>query len=968
MSAPRTLDRLSGWLAAGALLCCLGLFGGTCGTGNPGTIFDPNAGGSGGGDGGGVTIPPRGDGASAAPGAGFLLRDGAPTLVATAPADLATGIDTAAPVALWFSESLNVATVTALGLQLQPRGDALGAVPLSFTLIAGDRCVIAQPSIPLAPGTTYDLVATDDLTDLEGKRFAPPTNGRVLRFTTDSVGVNLPPQVLGVFPPDQQADVPNDTSVVVVFSKAMDFTGITSAVTLQNQTAATQGDYDRSASAANRHAGDRVFSFPHLDDARDLGATVQLDVADTLTDAAFIPQALVAPFASSFDTLDFARPSSVGFDPAAFAPFAPAVNLDNVDLFPVRVELPVSVLASDTTTLLAHETGDSVLLSQDLLAGAGTVDFDFDFTDGQGAQQFAAGSRVVLAAYVERGGLRSTVQVLRDEDDLEDTVAFDTVRPVLFSYGPPAGPFGSSFVTDLAELRPYGRASEDIAQTSVTFPPGGSAVVRDSLTPAGSGTFIGPAFVAGIPEEGPLPFEVLLTDVAGNTASLSSPGTVSFRGFLGPDDLATAAGELRVVAFDRDGLQLLSGVQVLIEDFGGGNEDSGLTGSDGAIEFSGRVGKQTVTLTVPGYDALSVVGFDCSLLSLPLVSELAGAGAVSPSVTGVNGGVVTVAGNLLAEDATGPEPDGLQEVDLDDLFSPGITQRLQRPGWFVGFQEVQAFPALDRYYRFVGLDPRILLEPSTGSSLTVPQLALAESSNQVADTTDQQYPLQVSAGLALGTITASSASVLSLVPGLAGLAAVGVGSVDLSGGGTNGTVELELTLLDAAVAEGGSAAEVLLQVYAQDDDGDEVVARTTATVATTPAATPLTLPDVPVVSGAWSGAAYPFTRPFSDPLGGGPGLYRMTIEDDAVDARAWQLWIMASSSGGGSLTLPSLRETAGGAIGTPPLDQSPGVSWTAGLEAFTMPAGFSERSFFLSDLERLAEAWARAVPGAPLAF
>lgn len=968
MTAPRTLDRATRWLAGLALLLSMSLFAGTCSTGNPGTILDPsNVGDNGNEGGGGGTLPPRDDGPSAAPTNGSLLLEGAPTLSATAPAEKATGIDLEAAIGLWFSESIRPDTVTAVSLQLLPKGDAISAVPLTFTLLASDRCVIVRPSIPLTPGTTYDLVATDDLTDLEGKRFSPPSNGRILRFTTDAVGLNLAPQVLGVFPPDGAGAVQNDTDVVVVFSKPMDFTGVTSAVTLQNTTASTVASYDRSASVANRHAADRVFTFPHTDDSRDLSATIDLAIADTLTDAAFIPQPLDAPFASDFKTLGFARPSSVGFDAAAFAPFTPAVNLDNVDMFPVRVTLPVSVMPTDTTTLLAHESGDSPLIANSLPTGAGTVNFSMDFTE-KGESQFTAGSDITLSAYVERNGRRSTVQVLRNTEGDETTVRHDTVRPVLFSYGPPSGQFGSRFVTDLPSLRPYGRASEDIAQTSVQFPPSTSAVVRESPTPAGGNTFIGPAFAGGLPVEGPLPFEVNLTDVAGNTALISSPGTVVFRGFLGADNLTTSGGNLRVVAFDKDGLQLLSGVKVYVQNFGGGNANFGLTGSDGAIEFTGRSGKQTITMIVPGYESMSMVGFNTSLMSLPMTSTIAAAGSVSPIVSGVNSGVVTVGGNLLADSAVMSDPDLLQSVDLDNLFSPGVSQRLQRPAWYVGFHELQTFPAADRYYRFVGLDARLLLEPSTGASVVVPELEMGESTNQLASATDYQYPLNISPGAGLGAVSQSSASVLSAIPGLIGLATIGVGSVDLSGGGTNGAAELELSLLDAAVTEGASASSVLLQVYAQDGDGDEVVARVASTVATTPGATAVALPNVPVVAGAWTGASYPFTRPFSDSLGGGPGLYRMTIEDDSTSGNAWQLWIAASSAGGGSLTLPNLRESSGGAIGTPPLDQSPGVSWTASMEAFHLPVGFLERAFFFTSLDHTAEAWARAVAGPALAF
>jgi hypothetical protein len=192
--------------------------------------------------------------------------------------------------------------------------------------------------------------------------------------------------------------------------------------------------------------------------------------------------------------------------------------------------------------------------------------------------------------------------------------------------------------------------------------------------------------------------------------------------------------------------------------------------------------------------------------------------------------------------------------------------------------------------------------------------------------------------------------------------------VDFSGGGTNGAAELELSLHAAAIAEGASATTVDLQIHAIDSDGDQALARETVTVAAAPAATPIALPDVPEVTAAWGGASYPFTRGFTDTLTGGDGFYRLTITDSAVETGRWHLWIAGSAGAGGSLTLPTLKDSAVGAIGEPPLDTSSGGHWTAAMEAYSMPGVFLERGFFFSELERDHSAWARSADSPTLDF
>ena len=406
-----------------------------------------------------------------------------------------------------------------------------------------------------------------------------------------------------------------------------------------------------------------------------------------------------------------------------------------------------------------------------------------------------------------------------------------------------------------------------------------------------------------------------------------------------------------------------------MENFGGGNEASGTTGSDGSITFSARSGAQTVTIQAPGFHAVSLVGVDAAKLSVPLISNTRSAASLNPLISGLSTGETTVASNLLTDAGGKSDAKGTQKYDLESLFSSGLRTRLNRPGWFVAFHNVAAYPALNRYFRFVGLDARVLVDPSSGSSAVPPVFAMVESTNQLAGTTNYIYPIQASGGVGLSLPPVSGSSLITTrIAGINGACAVGAGSVNFTVGGTNGAAELELGLHAAAVAEGAPAGSVQLQIHAIDSDGDQALARVTVGVSAAPAATPIALPDIPEVAAAWGGASYPFTRSFTDTLTGGDGFYRLTIRDTAVVSKSWHIWLAGSAGVGGSLTLPSLKATAGGAVGTPPIDTSNGGGWIATMEAFGMPSGFLERGFFFSELERDNDSWAQSADSPVLNF
>lgn len=935
-------------------------------TGNPGTIFDPAN--PGGGGGGGNPPPPKDPGTPAAAVAGGLSLAGRPSLQAMAPVSGTTGVDVQAPIVLWFSETVQAATANTQNLLLRPAGlgGVVGAqIPYSSTWLLGDRCVLLLPSVPLTPNTLYELAANDEILDLDGGRLQVSTTGVLGTFKTSTQAVGLAPRVLGSFPPRDAVNQPNEYAALLVFSKPMDFTGLSAAVELRNLDSNTLAAFDTTVAPESRLAGNRAFLFPHTDDEEDLGADLRIRVTTSITDADFFPNALANPYSAIWSTLAFSRPAAVvPVDEDPLDPFLPAISGQNFSDFQVDVFLGPSSLASDSVILKAQDATDTTFVQNTAKAGAGSPRFHLDLSASTSiGPVFGSSADVVLSAFVARGNLRSTFQVARDPAGAPVEIVVDSIAPSLLSFGPPAGQFGSQFVSDLPELRPYGRATEPVARVRVRYPALGPALERDAFAPPSNGFFVGPSFDTGLVGAGPFPFDILLTDAYGNVSSVALPASAAFRGFVGPVPLIS--GSMRVAVHDQSSLFPITNAQVFIEDLGGGAEDSGLTGSDGAITFTGRTGAQTVTIIADDRQAVTLFGVASTEVSVPMPASEEAVANVTPSIDGATTGVTTISSNLLVDESSLDDPDLEQDVDLEVFFGAGVLARLQRLGWYAAFHEVQDFPAADRYFRFFGLDPAILLEPSTGGSIISPLLSLQESTNTILSTTDYQYPLSVSVGPGFDPpVDEASALALARVPGIDGLAAVGIGEVT----GASAEVEVELELHAAAATEGAPAGDVILQVTASDSDGDVAFARSTAALAAAPGVTALTLPGIPEAIAAWTGGSYPFTRSFSATLAPGTGYYRMIVQDDQLPPRTWQFWIPASAGAGGSLTLPTLKAGPADPIGAPPLATTPGANWNAFFEAYEMPLGFTEIGFFFSALRRDCTGFARAAPGPALAF
>jgi hypothetical protein len=356
-------------------------------------------------------------------------------------------------------------------------------------------------------------------------------------------------------------------------------------------------------------------------------------------------------------------------------------------------------------------------------------------------------------------------------------------------------------------------------------------------------------------------------------------------------------------------------------------------------------------------------------MSLPLSSSFALSASASTTFDGVNSGLVAVSASAIVDSASQPAPAAAADVDLDaGSFLTSVPIGLQRPGWYAAFHDIRPFPSTT-YLRLLAGEERVFVDAATGSTVPSLSFAMRESLNAIAGTSEYVYPLHVQAGANFDNpVQELRVLMTTAIPGLGGQAAVGAGSMGTTNSNPNAGVELELGLHADAVAEGADAGTVQVHLYARDDDGEEAIARVPVVITAAPATTTVPLPDVPVVSGAWGGTAYPYSRSFQDTLSGGPGWYRMVIRDTQAQPAEWHVWIASGSAGGGSFTLPTLAMTAGGAVGVPPLTTAPGANWRARVEAFSMPAGFGANGFFFRELYRDFLGWAIGAQGPVLSF
>ena len=949
-----------------ALLLSFGLVGQTCSTQSPTVVLDPdNIGGDDddNGDGGGGTPLP--DQEPSAPEHGALILDGRPLILDAQPN--AKIVDCHSVISIYYSESMKTKTITSSSFVLSEKLFGSSVTTSQSTWLMGNRLLIIEPQQPLLPSTTYQLTAVEGPVDLDGLAYDPGTSPVIIEFTTAATVDGIPPEILASYPLNSSANQPNDSQAVVVFSKEIDTASISPAVGFSNQTTSLPGDYDTTPGLDT--SGNRVFSFDHRNDASDLDATIKLDVSTLIFDKSFDSLFMVSPYTSIWQNMNLQRPQAIQFDLAFFGDFAPAANSINHRAFPLEVLMPPFALPADEVKLRVHQfdanhNDDSRVVEGESVVGGGLASFTLDLNEdvlGVSTPIFEYESEMLIGAYTERNGVRSTVSLRRDADGEFEPIAHDLIPPVVSQFGPAYGSNNAKFHCTLPIVRPYGVASEAIGEVTVN---GDSRIVPLVSDDA---FFIGKSFDPGAVTitGAEVPFELDLTDAAGNPSDATVSASARFSGFVGGTDLATSAGTMRVVAIDKQDLFPIDVATIHIEDFpGGGNEDVLTSGSDGAVTFLGRVGKQTVTIQRPEWQATTIIGINASLISLPLTAASSLPIPLSPQILNITGGVSKISSNTLAvgEFDSGPDESMVQDYDLDTLFA-SVDSQPNQPGWFVSFHDVEEYRNVGLpFFRFVGLEKHVIVAPSTSASGVVPVIEMAQSSNDILGDGNEVNIYEIDVG---SLSNFSSTSLSTVIPGLRGPVVVGIG--DVNDAGDAAAAELEINLLNQAQQEGASP-DGWFRANAYGTGGGNQLSGTVVVEGLGASSVTIAEPAMPVVV-VGTGDTYPFSVEFTDTLS--KGMYEMTIFEGPIPAGegVWNVIVMAGSSLSGDIPLPTLPVVIGGTTASIPLSTSAGTTWNSSVAAYEMsefPA--SERGFFFDAVKRDRISWAKSASKAVVSF
>ncbi len=863
--------------------------------------------------------------------------------------------------------------------------------------------------------------APDPVTDLTGQKLDVVQGTNVGEVFTVTTNPPTAPRVVALWPDDGTTDASQTTSIVAVFDRELDDATVTDA-SFQVEEAGAAPTLDPVAEALLIDNGamtdTRVFTWRS---ASTSGVASPLAVGATIDVELSNPGALMRD--TDGTALAF---TSHSFTIASFgAPLSGAIQSVPSDAIGRRnltadgdEDLEIEVALADAQDgdvldlfLFGTNTAeiDPVVIAlrrQITLTGVGAITLgtfgisDVDLTVGNDPDQprFADGA-LTIAFRLRRGATLSPLRVL----DVDATSAgiqdplLDTIAPQIDAFDFGTGSTASS-ASDVRDLVLTGSADSVLRSVEVTASDGGPAVTNGTLPPV-VGSRADGAFVAA-----PVPFGVLATGAATFTAigydqayNASPPVSGSFtqRGAVGPG--AFIGGDtLRVEVFDAETLDPLENARVIVHSDAGDGVNypftgSGLTAADGMfsqVTVGGAAGT-IVTVDLAGYDLFTFHGVSSDFVSVPLRASGGGpTAAVMGDVQAADGAIELILPGLDRRMDDSRRPFGSPRAYTtaacvpNPVFGcafgpePVLPGRLGVQSFFAGnFQASEvSFNASLVLQAFCLETPLASIESgmNADTTFTLPFL-LIDSSVVVEEKPDELdsflFRADGVAGIDLGnldddleTTGVPRVTVETLVPGIAGTVAVGLGLAFDQGGdmwnvrsarpgavspagffGVNGTVDTDL----------------FVRCELRDLDGNVSGVRPRLSeLPMLPVAGTTFSADVPVLTtpapgGSTGGRAYDLV--FADTLpdaSGEEGLYHARMVDSAN--RGWDLWRVDSTGAG----VVRIRAIDVGLVG--------GNGFADGavevrLEAFSW-GSLDATEFLWSDVEREHDLFARSEP------
>ena len=145
----------------------------------------------------------------------FTTRDDVPpTVIATNPANNATGVPPNSAVTITFSENMDASTINASNITIRPTASGT-ALTATVSYNATTRTATLTPSAPLSQNVSYTVTVGTGVKDAQGNAIAQTT----FAFTAGDITA---PSVTSVTPAEGATGVAVNTTVTATFSEAMD--------------------------------------------------------------------------------------------------------------------------------------------------------------------------------------------------------------------------------------------------------------------------------------------------------------------------------------------------------------------------------------------------------------------------------------------------------------------------------------------------------------------------------------------------------------------------------------------------------------------------------------------------------------------------------------------------------------------------------------------------------------------------
>ncbi|MCX8229514.1 MAG: Ig-like domain-containing protein [Planctomycetota bacterium] len=912
-----------------------------------------------------------------------VVEDGSPQVVMMEPGgQMTSDVNLYAPVMLWFNESLNPASVSATSFGLRVVGSSV-KVSAQVDSLSHARCVAISPDNPLLLNTRYEVFVTFLARDLSGALVTDQDELVLGTFQTTSALITPPAEVVAAFPPAgmrHQAD----TIPVIAFSTPMRPDDVVANLKVYPfYGGTTQEPVGTQFQEATEVRENQIWQFPLPSEDEEGGfsreSTFSFHLIDSLRD--FLQEDLTElPTALSWSTQTFLRPSAVDTKQIPTDDFGADVNQLNLSAFVLGITLGTSredpfvgvakiseARASSLTTGVVSEAQDLTGLSfDDDLEAENRYEVTFDL--GSLLDLDVPDGDLAIGAFVGLNAERSSIRmVTRDDNWVFDTPVQDTALPFLSSQGmgPPFITFGeATFRTDMADFRPFGMATEPIAEVVLTAfgdinedgitDPLLSAPVRAGH-PYDSGWFLGPSLAAAdvsfwgrSDPFAPMPFSLSLTDAVGNVGLEVSGLEVEFAGFVEAD---AAFSDLVIRAVDAETLHEIS--------FGVHRNDDPVTVTRREHILGNWTSTETITLVRAGYRTTTLVDLPTGFASIPMRRTSMTGTAISPTFDlnglGTEGDVLLGHGALLNEDASDFAPfSGESDLPSTSGFGESIQIASHRPAWSSAFLDLANNMLYDEGF---SMDPRRILEPAStrAVSSSSPDWTFSQDPimNNLRGSQTVFEDWETFGGFTEDFLSGGRNSLdtfpVSSLPGLMGHSLLGFPT------GTGVHLRSEALFVHSYEMGVNPTQDPLGFVQIQENRGNGWVRVPLSADWNT---SDITEPFPTVTGLVPSGDAYDLSFDDVTGLNGATGAYRFELgEYDStfnVTFWAWDIWVFDGAAATGTLTLPQLDQVED-EFG--PLSEVPGTQWSVRAEAWDWLEMDLTTGFFFSEIARQAESW-----------